>query len=76
MSFPNAVALYGNLSPYLYFRMPLFETYLEESKFTIYWIRLRPKMNTTITIFNTSKPCYRLREKVIARNISLTQTDD
>ena len=31
-------------------------------------------MNTAITIFNTSKPCYRLKAKVIERNISLTQT--
>ena len=66
----------GNLSPNLYLILPLFKTYLEESKFAIYWIRLRPNMNTTITIFNTSKPCYRLRTKVIGRNISLTQTDD
>ena len=42
-----------------------FKTYLEESKFAVYWIRLRPNMNTTITVFNTSKPCYRLRAKRI-----------
>ena len=63
--FLNAVTLIGNLSPNLYLMLPLFKTYLEESKFAVYWIRLRPKMNTTITIFNTSKPCYRLRAKVI-----------
>ena len=53
--------------------LPLFKSYLEESKVAVYWIRLRPKMNTTITVFNSSKPCYRLRAKVIGRNISLTK---
>ena len=62
----------GKSVPSFYFILPLLKLTLR--MFGIHWIRLKPKMNTTITIFNTSKPYYWLKAKVIERNIYLTQT--